>query len=147
MGTNIMRWHVDLIHHWRGNGLMPMLNYLRGTTRKNQNKLITMTSHERHGVSIHRKVQANNKMRTKAPYHWPFERGFHKSIVDSPYKWSVLLNWPVVKGMHRSRWIPLTKASDAELWCFLRSLPQQTVEQTIETLVIWDAMALIMISL
>ena len=25
------------------------------------------------------------------------------------------------------RWIPLTKASDAELWCFLWSLPEQTV--------------------
>ena len=37
------------------------------------------------------------------------------------------------------RWIPLTKASDAELWCFLWSTPEQTVEQTIETPVIWDA--------
>ena len=26
------------------------------------------------------------------------------------------------------RWIPLTKASDAELWCFLWSVPEQTVE-------------------
>ena len=26
------------------------------------------------------------------------------------------------------RWIPLTKASDAELWCFLWSAPEQTVE-------------------
>ena len=26
------------------------------------------------------------------------------------------------------RWIPLTKASDAELWCFLWSAPYQTVE-------------------
>ena len=32
------------------------------------------------------------------------------------------------------RWIPLTKASDAELWCFLWSAPKQTFEQTIETL-------------
>ena len=37
------------------------------------------------------------------------------------------------------RWIPLTKVSDAELWCFLWSAPEQTVEQTIETPVIWDA--------
>ena len=43
--------------------------------------------------------------------------------------------------------IPLKKASDAELWCFLLSVPEQTVEQTIETLVIWDAIALIMTSL
>ena len=33
-------------------------------------------------------------------------------------------------------WIPHTKASDAELWCFLWSAPEQTVEQTIETPVI-----------
>ena len=44
-------------------------------------------------------------------------------------------------------WIPLTKASDAELWYFLWSAPEQTVEHTIETLMIWDAIALIMASL
>ena len=38
-------------------------------------------------------------------------------------------------------WIPLTKTSDVELWCFLWSTPEQTVEQTIETPVIWDAIA------
>ena len=43
------------------------------------------------------------------------------------------------------RWIPLTKASDAELWGFLWSAPEQTIEQTIET--IWDAFSLIMTSL
>ena len=32
-------------------------------------------------------------------------------------------------------------------WCFLWSAPEQTVEQTIETPVIWDAIALIMTSL
>ena len=36
--------------------------------------------------------------------------------------------------------IPLTKSSDAELWYFLWSAPEQTVGQTIVTLVIWDAM-------
>ena len=35
-------------------------------------------------------------------------------------------------------WIPLTKASDAELWCFFVSVPEQTVEQTIKTPVIWE---------
>ena len=37
--------------------------------------------------------------------------------------------------------IPLTKASDAELWCFLWSVPEQTVYQAIDTPVIWDAIA------
>ena len=41
------------------------------------------------------------------------------------------------------RWIPRTKASDAELWCPLWSGP----EQTVETLVIWDAIVLIITSL
>ena len=44
-------------------------------------------------------------------------------------------------------WIPLTNASDTELWHFLWSVSEQTVEQTIGTLVIWDAVALIMMSL
>ena len=42
------------------------------------------------------------------------------------------------------RWIPLMKAGDAELWCFP---PEQMVKQTIETLVIWNAIMLIMTSL
>ena len=45
---------------------------------------------------------------------------------------------------------PFIKASDAEFWCFLWSAPEQTVEQIIETPVIWDDwddIALIMTSL
>ena len=41
------------------------------------------------------------------------------------------------------RWFPLTKTSDAEFWYFLLYAPEQTVEQTIETPAIWDAIALI----
>ena len=37
------------------------------------------------------------------------------------------------------RLIPLIKASDAELWCFVWSAPEETADQTIETPVIWDA--------
>ena len=37
------------------------------------------------------------------------------------------------------RWIPFTKASDVELWCILSSAPEQTLEQTIERLMIWEA--------
>ena len=46
-----------------------------------------------------------------------------------------------------NRWIPRTKAGDAELLCFLWSAPGPTVEQTMVTLVVWDAMALIITSL
>ena len=44
------------------------------------------------------------------------------------------------------RWIPFTKTSDADLSGFRWSTPEQTVEQTIGTPVIWDAIALIMTS-
>ena len=45
------------------------------------------------------------------------------------------------------RWIPLTKASEMELWCFRWSAPERTTAQTIDTPAIWDAIALIMTSL
>ena len=43
-------------------------------------------------------------------------------------------------------WIPLTKASDMELRCFLWSAPEQIVQQMLEMPVIWDAIMLIMTS-
>ena len=45
-------------------------------------------------------------------------------------------------------WIPLTKASDAELWCFLWSASEKKNSWvTIETPLIWEALAPIMTSL
>ena len=41
---------------------------------------------------------------------------------DNVIKWKHFpRNWPFVRGIHRSRWFPHTKPSDAELWCFLWS--------------------------
>ena len=45
------------------------------------------------------------------------------------------------------QWIPLTKASDAELWCFLWCESEETVMLTVKMPVIWDTMALIVTSL
>ena len=45
------------------------------------------------------------------------------------------------------RWIPLTKASDTEIWYFLWFVPKQMVKQAIETQVIWDTIMLIITSL
>ena len=44
---------------------------------------------------------------------------------------------PLCREFTGHRWIPLTDASDAELWCFLWSVPEQAVGQTLETPVIW----------
>ena len=44
---------------------------------------------------------------------------------DDVIKWKHFpRNWPFVRGIHRSRWLPHSKASDAELWCFLWSPPE-----------------------
>ena len=54
---------------------------------------------------------------------------------------------PLCREFTSHRWIPLTKGSDAELWCFLWSAPEQIVKKTMEMLVIWNAIALILMSL
>ena len=52
-----------------------------------------------------------------------------------------------MRGIHRSPVNYPHKASDAELWRFLLSAPEQTAEQKIEIAIIWDAIAPIMTSL
>ena len=54
---------------------------------------------------------------------------------------------PLLQESTGHRRIPLTKASDAELWCSIWFAPEQGVEQTMETSVIWDAIVFIMTSL
>ena len=49
----------------------------------------------------------------------------HAKVHDDVIKWKHFPRyWPFVQEIHRSRWIPRTKASDAELWCFLLSAPE-----------------------
>ena len=55
--------------------------------------------------------------------------------------------WSFVRETTGHQWIPLTKANGTEPWRFLWSKPAQTVKQTIDTLVIWDAIASILTSL
>ena len=70
------------------------------------------------------------------------------TLPDDVIKWKHFpYYWRFVREFTGHRWIPRRKASDADLWCFLWYVPGQTVGQTIEALVIWDAIALIMLSL
>ena len=52
--------------------------------------------------------------------------------------------WGEITG---HRWIPLTKASNVDLWCSLWIAAEEPVEQLIETQVIGDAIVFIMTSL
>ena len=78
---------------------------------------------------------------------WPQDPAFQNRIMMTSSNWNLFrvtgLLWGEFTG---HRWIPLAKASEAGLWCFLWSAPEQTVEQTFETPVILDATALIMTS-
>ena len=74
------------------------------------------------------------------------ERQHHKKPHDNIIKWKQFPRyWLLWEESTGHRWIPLTKENDVELWCFLFFC--QTVEQTIDTPVIWNAIALIVTSL
>ena len=50
--------------------------------------------------------------------HLRWNSAFHDDVI----KWKHFPRyWPFVRGIHRSRWIPRTKASHMELWCFRSS--------------------------
>ena len=54
------------------------------------------------------------------------------------------VNGPLSDESTIQLWIPLTRASDAELWCLPWCSPDQANEQTIETPVIWDTITVVL---
>ena len=76
-------------------------------------------------------------------FHFPWFPNNMQSLTNHPVAWwlyqketfSALLAFCTGKFTGR---IPITKASGAELWCFLWSVPGYTVGQTIVRLVIWE---------
>ena len=71
----------------------------------------------------------------------------HVDIHENVIKWKHFhVTGPLWGESTGHRWIPLTKASDAELWRFPCYAHVQAVKQIIETPLIWDAIALIMMS-
>ena len=100
----------------------------------------------------------NNKETKGSPTHWHHKTRFVywlewyiiflHDIMMTPSNGNIFrLTDPLCGEFTGHRWIPLTNISDAELWCFLWSAPERTVEQTTETSVIWVAIALIMTSI
>ena len=71
----------------------------------------------------------------------------HLPSYVTPFNINILKFGQAVSQWLSHRWIPITKASDAEVWNCLWSAPEQTVEQTIKTPVIWYAIVLIVTSL
>ena len=69
------------------------------------------------------------------------------SMMTSSSENIICVTGPLWRKFTGHRWIPFIQASDGELWCFLRSAPEQTFEQTIGTRMIWNAIALITTSI
>ena len=62
-------------------------------------------------------------------FHGREDRYFEKVVHDDVIKWKHFpRDWPFVREFTGHRWIVPTKACDAELWCFLWSGPEWTVE-------------------
>ena len=81
-------------------------------------------------VSLHDsppKVRISGLFFLRGIHRWPVQVPLTKGQScgkrfnhDDVIKWKHFSrNWPFVGVIHRSRWTPHTKASDAELWCFL----------------------------
>ena len=94
-----------------------------------------------HGVRDGR-TDGRTEVRTDGvkPIYPPRSSGVKKISYDVIKLKHFVRYWPLVTGIHRS---PVDSPHKGQ-WCFLWSAPEQTVGQAIETPVIWDAIALIM---
>ena len=102
------------------------------------------------GQSNTTNVCKERSRRQKCQWEWTYSPLHYVKIVfevEEPKRWYIWWRHQIeifsallalCKGIRR---IPLTKASDGDLWCFLWSAPEQTMEHTIETPVIWNANA------
>ena len=66
---------------------------------------------------------------------FPFDDVIMKKLHDDVIKWKDFPRyWPFVRGNYRSRVnSPYKNACDTELWCFLRTAPEQMLNQRKET--------------
>ena len=85
-------------------------------------------------------------MLTAGSIPWSSTGSSHFTECNQRWGMQLLFSWMVLFAMYQGC-NRLTKASDAEPWCFLWSAPEQTVKQTLKTPVIWNAIAPIMTSL
>ena len=154
---------VDLnLHILVQGGLIKISKHITGTL----NVLISSIYNWKHIETLENEDKLNiNREKMKKPFWtstkrdsgWYNIRGRRKATCNRNIKLSAMMTSTngnifrftgILCGEFTGhRWIPRTKFSDAELWCSSWSAPEPTVEQTMETQVIWDAIAPIMTSL
>ena len=93
-------------------------------------KCVAIPAKEWHGLKFTRKyhIQWPGYECSHAPAKIVWLKHTNSASYDDVIKWKHFPRyWPFVRESTGHRWIPLTKASDAELRCFLWSAPQQMV--------------------
>ena len=90
-----------------------------------QNPCYFLFSNEQHNWQWLMGVRTLTSLRTEITYVWGRWQGDTCIFHDDVIKWKHFPRyWPFGGELTGHRWIPLTKASDAELWCFLWSAPE-----------------------
>ena len=79
-------------------------------------------------------ISASEKNRNEADSdssrtHNPICAVFETLVLPQNYGNIFRVTVPLWREFTGHRWIPLTKASDVELWCFLWSVPEQTLSK------------------
>ena len=142
-GYKIMHasWQVslfinDLCNYFRCNGVITMAAKVSrnlkapevGVTKPILRSDIFAIFHHCQNTDTHDKLESYSKNSTGTFAGWKIpltEKSTNGALHDDVIKWKHFpCYWPFVRGIHRSRWIPRTKASDAELWCFIWSAPE-----------------------
>ena len=166
MIITVIRAHaLQMIDNKHRHTLWYTLTVLTTLVAWSNHGLITMTSCVRYGVSNSKNYQSWVLYWLSVRRIHPDKRASNQCFMSMTVSWTAAATqWTVtLYAMMTSsngnifrvtgllwweftchRWILLIKASDAELWCFRWSALGQTVEQTIESLVIWDTIAPIM---
>ena len=90
----------------------------------------TCLAHTEKMRQLYQTLDIHQKVETKLPTHRWYRSRWEPDWVVS-YGWGADhddVTGPLCGEFTGHRWIPFTKASDTELWCFLRSASEQWVE-------------------
>ena len=127
-------WHTDLISY---DCMMNNISLFL---------VLFVAMHANLMINLSDKAAIHSKLKSHV-YGLPMISPHSSDMVTSSNRNIFRFTDPLCGEFTGHRWIPLTKASDAELWCFLWSAPEKRAEETITRLVIWDAIEPIMTSL
>ena len=141
-GHQILHRHYTNIMTWKLISIIGLISVTisQGTQRESILLIVWNPLIESGGISL---TSLNDSW-----WKWAIRQLTSSTFMMTSSNGSIFLVTGSLLGESTShRWIPLTKLSDAELWCFIWSAPEQTVWQTMETQVIWNTTLLTVTSL